>query len=173
MEKKLLFLSELPLQMAIYEQESEEPKPPALGNDLLKMLDELLFTDFELKCSDAVTLKCHKNILAARSPIFYAMISADLREAQQGFVNIREFNSTIMRQVLRFIYSENVEDLDKIACDLIGAAQKYQLEDLKKKCIGSIYKNLTKDNAVEVLQIVRKINGCEKLLDKVVRVVAG
>lgn len=136
------------------------------------MFENELFADFELRCNDDQTLKCHKCILAARSVVFWAMLSSDMQEAKEGFSEVPEFDSTVMKEVLRFIYCDRVEDLDTISKKLIFAAEYYDLEVLKEICIRNIIQNLSKENVVEVLLITEKISGCEELFKKCVVVVA-
>jgi hypothetical protein len=157
--------------MTITLQEPVKLTKPGLQSDFWKMFEESLFTDFELKFNDGGSLLCHKSILVSRSPVFNAMITNDMTESRQGFAEITDFDFNIMRQILRFIYCGEVESMDKIARDLIFAAEKYQLDELKEMCKENILMNLSDINVVEVLQIADKIPDCESLFEKAVRFV--
>lgn len=97
--------------------------------------------DSELHTSDGKILKCHRSVLAARSPVFEAMFASDMEEAK-GVVKINDFDSETINQMLRFVYWLKVEKLDDIVVDLIYAADKYQIQELKEICIDSLIANL-------------------------------
>lgn len=133
------------------------------------MLEDELFADFKLLTNDGKTLKAHRSILAARSPMFYAMLSTDMQESQQGSTDVPDFDSTTMKEVLRFIYSNKVDNFDDPV--LVFAAEKYQLEELKQLCIENLQKTLSVKNVVESLVISDKISNAKKLYEKCLDVV--
>ena len=130
------------------------------------MFEDKNLTDFKLKCSDDEVLTCHKVILAARSPVFYAMMSIDMKEAQQGFAEVPDFDSKLMEQVLHFIYCNKVINLEELSYQLIFAAEKYELKELKRMCIEHIIKNLKIENVTESLIISNRISGSDKMFTK-------
>ena len=67
--------------------------------------------------------------IAARSPVFLAMLTNNMKESKDNFVNIPDYDSGLMSEVLRFIYCNKVENLTSIAHKLIYAAENYQLMD--------------------------------------------
>jgi speckle-type POZ protein len=151
--------------------EPEEDEMPSISEDIEEMYQDETFADFSLTCSDGEVLKCHKFMLAARSPVFRTMLSIDMKEAKEGFVEVPDFGSVVMKEVLRFIYCDEVEDIVDIASSLIFAAEKYELEKLKKICIESMIENLSKENVIECLLITEKIPRCEKLYEECVDVI--
>jgi speckle-type POZ protein len=123
-----------------------------------------MFADVQLKTNDGDVLKANKTILSIRSPVFKAMLSKDAQPDSDS-VEISDFNSKTLREVLRFIYCNEVEDLDGISRDLIYAAEKYQLEGLKKICLNSIIKSLSNNNIVESLIISDRVTKSTKLFN--------
>lgn len=146
---------------------------PALSTDMQKMYEKELFTDFEFRCNDGVTLKCHKSVLAARSPVFEAMLSNDMEEARQGFAEVPDYDSKLMKEFLRFIYCGSVQGIKNFAKDLIFLADKYDLESLKEICITQLVKDLSKENVINNLQIVDKIGSCIRLFEECIGVIGG
>lgn len=130
------------------------------------MFDASLFTDFELKCSDGKTLKAHKSILAARSPMFHAMLTTDMQESKNGSTEVPDFDSTTMKELLRFIYCNKVEGLKEKASKLAFAAEKYQIEELKQMCVESLAHSLTLQNVVEFIVIANSLSNATKLYNK-------
>lgn len=137
-----------------------------VASDIKRMFNDELFTDFQLKTNDGEVLKAHKVILAARSPVFFAMLTNDLEEAQTGSVKVRDFNRQIMKEVLRFVYQNEVENVDEIASDLIFAAEKYQLEQLQELCVESLIATTTAVNVLKNFAIADFVPGSKKLFDR-------
>jgi speckle-type POZ protein len=70
-----------------------------------------------------------------------------------------------MKEVLRFIYCNEVENLDEVAGELIVAADKYQLEELKPICIESLLPKLNDKNVCKLLMLSQHISGSSILSD--------
>lgn len=133
------------------------------------MLNEIV-CDFELNMNDGVALKAHKAILIARSPVFHKMLTIDMTEATKNSVDISDIDSKTMKELLRFMYSGEVESSGGILNDLIFAAEKCEIKQLKEFCIEQIIKNLTEDNVVDALIIVDRVSDTDKLLKKCVAI---
>lgn len=102
----------------------------------------------------------HKAILAIRSPVFAAMFSHDMLEKQQNMVNIEDIDSEVFEELLRFIYAGKVKasQMAKFTVELLGAADKYNIQKLKTMCEKILYRGIHKDNAVEYLNIAEQCN---------------
>jgi speckle-type POZ protein len=127
--------------------------------------------DFKLKASDSEVLYAHKFILAARSPVFYGMVTSEMKEANEGVVDVPDFDLMIMKEVLRFIYCNEVEKLEEIAEDLIVAADNYKLEHLKSMCIESLAPKVTHDNVCQMVALSQRVSNASKLFDSCLEVI--
>lgn len=58
--------------------------------------------DLTIMGCDGVTLKCHKNILTARSPFFQSMF--EFNDNMDDVVTL-DFESDLVREMLSFIYT--------------------------------------------------------------------
>ncbi|OXU23128.1 hypothetical protein TSAR_012762 [Trichomalopsis sarcophagae] len=96
----------------------------------------------------------HKNILSVRSPVFSAMFEANMRESIENVVEVNDSSPEIMNELLQFIYTDNVNLEVVPIMELLTAADKYQVEGLRVKCLESIMANLSTENFAEVLDIV-------------------
>jgi hypothetical protein len=78
----------------------------------------------------------HKSILSARSPVFAAMFHHDMQESKTGQIAIDEIERNVFYQLLHFIYSgrTSVPLTETTAQQLLAAANKYNIEDLKNEC---------------------------------------
>ena len=111
------------------------------------------FYDFTISCQGKEFLeefRCHKAILAGRSTYFHSMLSHDMEEAKQNYVDIPDIPADIVREMLRYIYTLPV-DLVTNAPGLLEAAEKYDLQELKKMCEESLCSTMTTDNVLDML----------------------
>lgn len=69
----------------------------------------------------------HKAILAARSPVFAAMFEHGMEESRANRVQISDIEPDTLAEVLRFIYTGQVVGVDKMAQELLAAADKVSI----------------------------------------------
>lgn len=123
------------INMNLDEDKDTEPAPAKVGQDLFKAFESQDFCDFEIVCNDKV-IKCHKVVLASRSPVFKAMLLHNMEESNQQKVEPKNFDFDTMYLVLKFMYKGDIETnlLDKHAESIFMAADYYEIDDLKKSC---------------------------------------
>ncbi|GIY23630.1 speckle-type POZ protein-like [Caerostris extrusa] len=134
-------------------------QPLANLADELSVLKKNLGSSFEEGFMGDVKLKAktcsfpaHKFILSARSSVFKAMFSSDMRESMCDIVDIQDLEDDTVKQMLRFMYTADVDDLGwSSASDLYAAADKYEVLTLKEKCSSYLKANLRPSNACEAL----------------------
>ena len=66
-------------------------------------------------------LRAHKAIICARSPVFAAMFSNECKESK---VTISDISVEIFKEVLQFIYTNQVNQMKEYAMELLIAADK-------------------------------------------------
>jgi len=126
-----------------------------LSQDLQKLLLDKDLADVEIICGDK-SLPCHTIVLSARSPVFRAMFKADMTEKKKGKVDIQGFSSDVIQNMLHFMYTGSLSttELDEAeATDLLGAADQYQLDLLKRVCENKLSEILNVDNCLRLLAI--------------------
>eukprot|EP00092_Neocalanus_flemingeri_P022975 GFUD01024907.1.p1 GENE.GFUD01024907.1~~GFUD01024907.1.p1 ORF type:complete len:344 (-),score=84.70 GFUD01024907.1:66-1097(-) len=102
-------------------------------------------SDLKIVCSGKV-FKCHKNILSARSTVFKNMLSGETLENLNGEVPIEDSSAEAVEEMLKYIYTGEIPDSDKLdvlSIELLHLAEKYHLDSLKFACGGSIASSLT------------------------------
>jgi len=111
-------------------------------NDLLGAARDLKLTDFVFLVG-STSFPAHRSLLAARSPVFAAMLNSGLEEARTGQVQINDTDPETFALFLRFLYVgelEYDEEEDEVALSgpmkkkLFVLADKYQVETLMKIC---------------------------------------
>ena len=120
------------------------------------------FSDVNLVTPDGKELKAHKNILASASSAFAAMFKHDMVEKNSNIVKIADFEYDVIKEMLRFIYMGEVENIKSISIELFLAADKYDIQSLRNKCANYIANNITVDNAIKIYDLANKFNA-EKL----------
>ena len=88
-------------------------------------------------------------ILAARSPVFAAMLQHDMKEAAENRVIIDGIEPDIIQALLRFIYTDQVDLTVDNAAALLSAANRYFLDLLKWKCEKFLAQDLSLKNCCE------------------------
>ncbi|XP_057318347.1 speckle-type POZ protein-like [Microplitis mediator] len=108
--------------------------------------------------------RAHRSILMARSPVLAAMFSHDMIEKKENKISIPDITPEIFEKLLKYIYTDEVNDLDADAERLLEAADKYQLLSLKKMCQVSLSKTLTVNNALKIMTLA-DLHSAKHLLD--------
>lgn len=105
----------------------------------------------------------HRNILAARSPVFASTLSNDMKETATGIIVIDDCDLSCFSDFLSFLYCGNVENLStENAFSLFTAADKYDVQDLKSKCLEFIKMNLSVDTFCSTIALA--LQHSEKVL---------
>ncbi len=114
-----------------------------LSEDLGNLFDNEKFSDVTLSVGGR-EFQAHKAILAgefyhylilrisikfkfsipARSPVFAAMFEHEMEERKQNRVDITDVDHEVLKEMLRFIYTGKAPNLEKMADDLLAAADK-------------------------------------------------
>ena len=94
-----------------------------LAENMSTLLEQGQFSDMILKIQET-SIPVHKAILAARSPVFAAMFGHDLEENKKGIVAITDLDIDVLKEMLKFIYTGKVTQLETMADTLLAAADK-------------------------------------------------
>ncbi|KAM3209761.1 hypothetical protein ACQJBY_064060 [Aegilops geniculata] len=116
------------------------------------MLQEGILCDITINADDG-SIRAHRAILAARSPVFRSMFSHDLREKELSTVDISDMSLDACRGFLNYIYGDlRSEEFLAHRLALLGAADKYDIADLKEACVESLLEDIDTRNVIERLQ---------------------
>lgn len=117
-----------------------------------RILNESEYSDFVF-IVQGKEFKVHKNILAAASPVFHKLFSAELKESRTNECDVKDMEPTIFQYLLSFIYSgelpENIHE-GNIALKLFAAAHCYQIGELVDVCKQVEHFKLSVENAEEM-----------------------
>lgn len=107
----------------------------------------------------------HRNILAGSSAYFLGLFTADMKERRQGEVHLEGFKSSIMEDLLGFIYTGQVEINDKNVRELVFAGDYLLINNLKEKGSKYLEHNLVPANCLTAKSFAERY-GCDELLRK-------
>ena len=140
------------ISMSLDVEENVPNEVAKVGLDLFKSFESQEFCDFEIVCDDKI-IKCHKVVLASRSPVFRAMLLHHMEESSKQKVEPKNFDFDTMYLVLKFMYRGEIEHtlLTKHAETIFKAADYYEIEDLKKACEVVLVTQLNIRNMLDML----------------------
>ncbi|XP_010459900.1 PREDICTED: BTB/POZ domain-containing protein At1g21780 [Camelina sativa] len=119
---------------------------------LSRMLEESILTDVTIHTADG-TLSAHKAILSASSTVFKSMFHHDLKEKESSTIHIDDMSRESCMALLSYLYGNiTQEDFWKHRLALLGAANKYDITDLKASCEESLMEDINSGNVLERLQ---------------------
>ncbi|CAL1281791.1 unnamed protein product [Larinioides sclopetarius] len=124
---------------------------PSVQDDFKAIYNEKLFTDVVLKTA-TIAFPAHKIVLCARSSVFRAMLTNDMKEKNTDCIKVEDLEDETVQRLLLFLYSDNLEHLQwESAVQLYYAADKYAVEKLKVLCSSFLAENLSTSTASELL----------------------
>ncbi|KAG5671691.1 hypothetical protein PVAND_001876 [Polypedilum vanderplanki] len=156
-DKRRKFLTNSTLTLLLNLELQTQMEPEIQTNDTLSEMgltyfNSDLFSDLTFICSDNTEIPAHRCILAGRSSFFKNLLTKDYLDE----ILIEDIKKDVMLELLRYIYTKKVENLDKVSLELIYAAQKYDLPDLISICIANLIKNVSKLNVFQYLFFANK-----------------
>lgn len=120
---------------------------------LARMRSDAILTDITITASDGVGIAAHRAVLAARSPVFRSMFSHDLKEKSLSTVDISDMSFDACTAFLNYVYGDfQAEEFLAHRLDLLRAADKYDMADLKEACHESLQEDIDCKNVLERLQ---------------------
>ncbi|GFY69482.1 TD and POZ domain-containing protein 4 [Trichonephila inaurata madagascariensis] len=123
----------------------------SLSKEFGTLCNNETYSDLVLKIGNE-NLFVHKCILSARSCVFANMFKHNLKENLTNCLEINDLSPEVVKAMINYIYSGKIEDLNlEMAIQLYPAAEKYDIQDLKKICVNFIVSHLTEENVCDIL----------------------
>ena len=95
-----------------------------------------------------VCFPVHKSVLSSVSTVFRDIFTSD---RVSSTFDIDDIESTVFAEVLRFIYTKKVNNLDEMARKILVVAHNYQLVQLKAQCEAYLVGDITLENCSHLL----------------------
>merc|ERR1719433_1591032 len=132
-----------------------QPETHNLGFQLSSFVDSGRFSDVTV-CVEEEEINAHSVILAARSPVFEAMLSSNMQEKQQKKVVLRDLDPLAVRRMLSFMYTGVVDPklhTENEATALLEVAHRYAITSLVDICVCMLSGWLTEENVADYLML--------------------
>jgi hypothetical protein len=152
-------LDALKIKVRIY-MDNEEP-PNKFAKDWRIMYEKQIHWDVTIVVGNE-NFKTHRCVLSARSPVFQAMFShKNAVENVKREIHVEDFDGKTIDAMLRFLYTGEISSNVDFE-NLLRAASKYCIEDLKSYCCGYLMSLMDANNAISILLLSQQYD-CEKL----------
>ena len=116
-------------------------------------LNDETTADFNFKVKNFV-IAAHKAVVGARSPVFADMFKQNMAQN----IEIENMEPAVFQKMLQFIYTNDC-DVGEHAEELLIAADKYDIKDLKDICEEELESELTADNEARLLAVSNQCQG--------------
>ena len=120
-------------------------------------LNNETFSDIKIYVDDKKYF-AHKLILSKRSPVFARMFSNNMSETMTGNLKIEDLESRVFYEVLRFMYTNEFDIENHFLKEILIAAEKYDIEDLKSICENILTNTLNTINCITMVQFAENHN---------------
>jgi len=111
--------------------------------------------------------KAFKYALMSCSDVFRRMLScSNSTESKTGIIKINDIKPAVIEALLKWIYQAEIVNMEEVADDLYRAADKYDIDLLKKKCINVMFESFSMEDAMSRLMLAYDFND-EKLKERV------
>lgn len=129
------------------------PESPNITNHFDQLLKSGQFSDITFNVRGR-EFRAHKLILVSRSQTFANILQHDLSGRLLDYLEIEDILPEVFHQVLRFIYTDQVENLNvEGAKELLKASEKYSLPLLKFECEKILIANISEENCLGTLEL--------------------
>ena len=145
--------------MAVFEEKWQKAKETIkergifmFNNDLLSDVSLVVRASSD-ECDakkSKIAIPAHKFVLSICSPVFFAIFCGELA-VKSDSVDLPDCDYEGVLEMLRYLYSGEVELNESNVMQVLYVAKKYILPSLADKCIEFLYRNLDPANALSVL----------------------
>ncbi|KAL9978684.1 hypothetical protein ACROYT_G016232 [Oculina patagonica] len=119
--------------------------------------------DITLLAKDGKEFKAHRRVLSEASPFFEKLLESDMKENREGVVRLENLTELLMTEILRFIYTGDVQILsEKNAEELIMAGDYLFLPQLKAIAGRFLERSMTTSNCISMYDFAETYR-CDEL----------
>ncbi|XP_015126883.1 protein roadkill [Diachasma alloeum] len=157
----------------------------SLAQDMARLLKHPKSADTKLTCGGGTAhteIPVHASVIAARSDVLADMIAPVVqndnqpsshqgqRDAEKNETNmpyqytldLTDLSHELTEELLRYVYSDHVDNLDTLASQLLSVAERFRLKGLKELCERNLIETLTPENVASLLLMADEFN-CDAL----------
>jgi speckle-type POZ protein len=144
--------------------------PSVLGKDLGYLLENGLEADLTVRIGWFKSFKVHGCVLAARSPVFRALLCGTMVESRQTTIRVNDVDARVFEVLLYYMYNdclpefmeETTVEAMNMTQHLLVAADRYAMESLKLICQDKLSKAIEAKTLGITLNLAEQFN-CQQL----------
>ncbi|KAJ8683277.1 hypothetical protein QAD02_019069 [Eretmocerus hayati] len=128
-----------------------------------KFLNNKDYSDVKIVASGK-TIYAHKVVLISGNEVFASILNHDCQESRENIIKIEDIEYNVMLELMRFIYTGQVRNIEKVVKKLLIAADKYGIEALKSKCEKFLCRAICTHDVLDsmILANCYRLNNLEK-----------
>lgn len=123
--------------------------------NILRLQDQLCDVTL-ITCG--VRFPCHRVVLASASPYFNAMFCTGMVECTKKEVEIKQISPEILRIILDFIYTAEINVTELTICNLMEAAMILQMLNITEACTTFLEHQLDPSNCIGIRTFAQAYN---------------
>ncbi|KAH3751312.1 hypothetical protein DPMN_185865 [Dreissena polymorpha] len=104
-------------------------------------------------------ISAHKYMLVCRSSVFQSIFYGAISSDSKDTIPVSDIEPEIFKNLLQYIYTDEVSVGHGNVKDLLYAAKKYAVKGLVKKCLAFLQSSINKENVCSVLEMGHTYNG--------------
>ncbi|KAL9978693.1 hypothetical protein ACROYT_G016241 [Oculina patagonica] len=105
--------------------------------------------DITLLAKDGKEFKAHRRVLSEASPFFEKLLESDMKENREGVVRLEKLTEFLLKEILSFIYTGDVQILsEESSKELIMAGEYLFLPELKAIAGIFLERSMTTSNCI-------------------------
>lgn len=135
-------------------------KENSFSEGIKELFESKMLSDFSLLV-DGIEIRAHRFVLSVRCPVLRALL-ADKTTAK---LEINDISYEAVNEFLRYIYTGEIENIDKFPEELLLASIKYKMKGLQAICCENIISNMDPKSSVDWFLIAHH-NQIDELKDK-------
>ncbi|KAK1614666.1 hypothetical protein QYE76_020183 [Lolium multiflorum] len=145
--------------------------PSVLSKDLGYLLENGLEADLTVRIGWFKSFKVHGCVLAARSPVFRALLCGSMVESRQTTIRVNDVDARVFEVLLYYMYNdclpefmeETTVEAMNMTQHLLVAADRYAMESLKLICQDKLSKQAIEAKTLGItLNLAEQFN-CQQL----------
>ena len=145
-------------QLELLENSKLQPlQVSKIAQNYAKMLNNKKLSDLVLVCSDGRKIDVNKNVISAQCPAFAAKVAVSMNKNKASHAKFDDIDSKTMLELLRFIYSGQITNIEEVDLELLIAANRFGIVDLKDICVSSLMETFPQKNFTKILKIADEL----------------
>ena len=120
------------------------------SDDLVALFENLIISDVIFSV-EGREYPAHKNVLSSQSSFFAAVFNAEIDRKSRTRIEISGVSYRVFFAALRYVYNEELDDMEHVAQDLLPVAKAYGFSALFDTCQRFLQTQLSGENWIHLL----------------------